>query len=295
MIVCSKRVFLNVLTQFMDANTLVNANYYIADQTTRNGIAQMSDNISINGDGEYTIKTDSSVVGQLKLTPYHIFYGTDAMSPIALMSKLMLDQSGASVEQLFREQLVSNENVRDIYNFLYANKAKGNGLRILIFVNDTCVPYIHIVCEYIAHMFGEDVTFIDKQYRPDIRGQIQYTGDKANAVRVINEIRDYIMLKDIIDLANNYQYGYQSDSNLTVYFDTFNIQQLFYVYEKLFPTEPLKPGNYTKDHIIHIIVEKLKFNFPKQVDYGNLMIPSFADMSELYNGISDEELMEIHE
>jgi hypothetical protein len=295
MIVCSKRVFLNVLTQFLDANTLLNANYYIADQTTRNGIAQMSDNISINGDGEYTIKTDSGVVGQLKLTPYHIHYGNDAMSPISLMSKLMLEQTGMDIEQMFKNQLMTKDNVRDIYNFLYSDKSKGNGLRILIYVNDTCVPYMYIVCEYISQMFGEDITFIDKQYRNDIRGQVQYAGNKENAVRVLNEIKDYIVIKDIIDLASNYQYGYSGDNNLTVYFDTFDIPQLFKIYELLFPTEPLTPGNYTKDHIIHIIVEKLKFNFPKKFDFDNLLIPSFADMSELYTGISDDELMSIHE
>ena len=187
MIVCSKRAFLNILTQLLDANTLLNANYYIADQTTRNGIAQFNDGINISDTGEYYIET--AVSAGPTLNPYHVVYGDDTLSPITLMSKIMIDKSNMSVEEMFKRQLMTNTSIVNIYNFLYAAKAKGNGLRMLIYVNDSCVKYIHIVCEYIAYMFGEDVTFIDRQYRNDIPGQVQYAGNKENAANIINEIR----------------------------------------------------------------------------------------------------------
>jgi hypothetical protein len=144
-------------------------------------------------------------------------------------------------------------------------------------------------------MFGEDLIFVDKQYRNDIKGQVYYTGDKQKAVQVINEIRDYQMMKGIIDLASNYQYGCGNMLNLEQYFNAFTVPQLFYAYEKLFPSEPLTPGNYTKEHMIYIITRKLAHAFPQTYQMDNLMIPSFADMSALYNNVSDEELMSVHE
>ena len=292
MIVCSKRAFLNILTQLMDVNTLLNANYYIADQTTRNGLAQLSDNITMNEDGCYTI--NSVVTSSPTLNPYHILYNGDTLSPVAIMSQLLLDNTGKSVESMFKQQLMNNDSLTHVYDFLYKDKPKGNGLRILMFVNDSTVPYIHIVCEYIAEFFGEDITFIDKQYRNDIIGQVQYQGNKQKALQVFQEIRDYQLMKSIIDIASNYQYGFNDDTNIETFFSSMDVPQMFYTYEKLFPNEPLPVGNYTKDHIQHIIISKLKHAFPQQSGLSNLMIPSFMDMASLYNGISDEELMSTH-
>lgn len=294
MIVCSKRVFLNVLTQLMDANTLINANYYIADQATRNGIAQMSDNITIDGEGTYRI--DNTVAtSSVSLNPYHINYGDGTLSPLALLSQLVLEQTGKDVETMFKEKLMCNDSLICTFNFLYANKPKGNGLRILLYVNDSIVPFIHIVCEYLSNLFGEDIMFIDKQYRNDIIGRVQYTGNQQKAQQVFREIMDYKMMKDIIDLGSNYQYGFGDTHNLEEYFESYSVPQMFYVYEKLFPNEPLPIGNYTKDHMLHILTRKLMHAFPQQTTMQNLMIPSFADMSSLYNNISDDEMMCIHE
>ena len=293
MIVCSKRVFLNVLTQLMDANSLINANYYIADQPTRNGIAMFNDGVSIDGEGTYHI--DNSVTSVPTLNPYHVHYGDDTMSPLKLMSQLMYDVSGKSIEQMYREQLMNNDSLMRMYKFLYGNRSKGNGLRILIFVNDNSVSMIHVACEIISDLFGEDIVFLDKQYRNDIKGQIQYKGNQAKAMQVIQELNNYKMIADIKDITSNYQYGFGGMNNMEVYFNTFDVPQLFYIYEKLFPNEPLQPGNYTKDHIVHIITRKIAHACPQQVEMGNLMIPSFADMADLYNNISDDELMTIHE
>ena len=289
MIVCSKRVYLNILTQLLDVNTLLNANYYIADQTTRNGLAQLSDNITMNEDGCYTI--NPVVINVPAMHPYHILYNGDVLSPIALMSQLMLDNTGQSVESMFKQQLMNNDSLTHVYDFMYKDKPKGNGLRILLFVNDSSTPYIHIVCEYLSEFFGEDITFIDKQYRNDIIGQVQYQGNKQRAMQVFREIRDYQLLKSIVDLASNYQYGFNDNTNLDTFFETMEVPQLFYTYERLFPNEPLPVGNYTKDHMMHIITSKLQHIFPQQNGLSNLMIPSFADMASLYNGISDEEIM----
>jgi hypothetical protein len=207
----------------------------------------------------------------------------------------MFEQTGKSVDQLFKEKLLCNDSLANTYNFLYANKDKGNGLRIMIFVNESCVPYIHIVCEYVSELFGEDITFVDKQYRGNIPGQFQYTGNKYKASQILKEIMDYKMLRDVQDISNNYQYGFGGSTNLEVFFSGMSVPKLFYMYERIFPNEPLPVGNYTKEHMIHIITRKLMHAYPQMVGVENLMIPSFADMSSLYNEISDEELMEVHE
>lgn len=297
MLVCSKRVFLNVLTQFMDAETLINANYYIADQTTRNGIAKFSDSITINDDGSYTLKNDA-VTGIASLNPFHIIYGPDTLSPITLMSDMMSDVTGNSTFDMFKNKLMQNESLVNVYNFLYSDKAKGNGLKILIFVNDCCVPFIHIVCEYLAGMFGDDLTFVDKMFRVDIPGNVNYVGNGENAKQVITYLNDYRMVKDIHDLGTNYQYGYQNEENLRVYFDSFTVPQLFHIYEKLFPYEPLAPDTYTKERMVYILTGKIKQQFPPKFDFSensNLMIPSFEDMVSFYENISEDELMTLHE
>jgi hypothetical protein len=54
MIFCSRRVFLNVLTQLLDIDTLLNANYFLCDQVKPTGYASISDEPKIGMNGEVT-------------------------------------------------------------------------------------------------------------------------------------------------------------------------------------------------------------------------------------------------
>lgn len=287
MIVCSKRVFLNVLTQLMDANTLLNANYYIADQSTRNGYVRVDDQLVMNDDGDYELR--SGVQSVSTLSTYNIIYGDNQLSPESLISLIVSDMAHGNPFDNFKRQLLNPETVAATYRFLYNHPPKGNGLKILIYAKDQHATFMHIVCEYLSNLFGDDITFLDMYYRKDIPGKTTYVGNKQHGAQMFEYIRNYIMMKDIHDISTAYQHGYGSDTNLQAYFSTFSVPEMFGIYEKLWPSDPLPPGNYTKEHITHIITSRLKSAYPRQ-GLANLMIPSFEDMASLYDGISDEEI-----
>ena len=285
MIVCSKRAYLNILTQLMDATTLINANYYIADQTLRGTEMHVADQMNIDEDGGYVLQH----VSRPTLNPFHIHYGDGSLSPTALMSELLYeDNTSIGIEQRFINHLMKEDTLANVYTYLYGDKSRGNGLRIFMFASDSNVYLLHVVCEYISRVFGEDIKFIDKIYRNDIKGFVNYTGNKANAAMMIKRIRDYKLMKDISDIAANYQYGYGSIENLEVYFETFDIDALFYIYEKLFPHEPLTPGRYEKERMVHIITRKIAQQCPQKVS-NNLSV-ELENILKMYGGVSDEEI-----
>lgn len=293
MIVCSKRAFLNILTQIMDAKTLLNANYYIADQTSRNGIATIGSTFDINDDGGYVLRNDVQPVVP-SLNPYHVSYGTGDLSPSQIMSHVLAGVSNQPPEVMFKRKLLEREVMISTYKFLFGSTPKGNGLQIMIFVNDSSIPLVYIVCEYLANLFGQDITFIDKQYRNDIRGNVEYKGDKATFVDVEKNIRDWMLINDIYDVSSNFQYGYGGAENIKVFLRTFEVPDLFYIHDRIFPDDRLEPGNYDKERMVYIIANKLMQAFPKAAE-SNLMINSLEDMIGLYDGISDDELMSVRE
>ena len=188
MIVCTKRAFLNVLTQLMDANTLINANYFIADQCSSQGLATIGDSIDINDDGGYVIKAAVNSVHR-SLHPYHIHYApSQVLSPAGLSARVMADLTNASVEEMFKNSLLGVDGMIDTYNFLRMHKIRGNGLKIMIYTSDMSAEYLHIVCEYLSSLFGEDIIFLDKKYRNDIKGQVEYKGDRIKCKEVERNI-----------------------------------------------------------------------------------------------------------
>lgn len=294
MIVVSKRVFLNVLTQLMDAQALVDANYYIADQRSRDGTVVVEDEYRQTADGSYVLQPRTKTVSGT-LSRFHVKYGSGVLSPASLSSQILVDAAGKSTDRLFQELLLQSDSFIDVYRFLYDSKPKGNGLRILIFTRDDSAPYMHIVCAYISRFFGEDITFIDRAYRNDIPGDVNYRGDVMNARETIQMIRRKMTMNDLSNLITSYQFGSQSRSNLEVYFDTFSIPDLFKLYEMLFPNQPLEAGNYTKEQIMYILVSKIIAEAPKMVSDSMSIQDMFSSIPELYSEVSDDELMQMHE
>ena len=59
--------------------------------------------------------------------------------------------------------------------------------------DDTIIRYGHLICQYLSHNFGCDIIFVDAQYRQrDLVGQPNYVGNKANAEKIIKEIRFWL-------------------------------------------------------------------------------------------------------
>ena len=292
MIVCSKRAFLNILTQLMDANMLLNANYYIADQVSRNGLATIGSTFDINDDGGYVINNSVKPVAP-SLNPYHVNYGTGDLSPEQILSHTLAGVTKQPPSVMFKNKLLTKDCMISTYRFL-AQSPKGNGLQIMIFVNDASIPYVYIVCEYLSQLFGFDITFVDKQYRNDIPGYVEYKGNRDKAREVERNIREWMLLNDIMDVSSNYQYGYGGAENIKTFLRTFDVPELFHIHDLIFINDRLEPGNYDKERIVHIIASKLMSAFPKMAD-SNLMINSLSDMIASYNEVSDDELMSIHE
>ena len=297
MIVVSKRAFLNILTQLMDAQSLVDANYYIADQLSRDGNVIADETYMRNPDGQLTIQPTVRQYTSSSVSPYHLTYGTDSLSPASLNSQIVQDTYGQPPHVVFAKYLRTPQVMIDTYNTLYAKKPVGNGLRILIFERDDSVPFIHVVCEYLSELFGEDITFIDRIYRNDIPGFQQYTGNKMNAVKTFQQIRENQLLLDIQNLVTTFQYGSASRANLEVYFDAFELPALFHIYEILFPNDPLPPGQYTKDQMVYTITSRIVAQVPRTA-LSNMMVnmgvDDVDDIGALFDSISDEELMTQH-
>lgn len=292
MFVVTKRVFLNVLTQLMDAQTLIDANYYIADQQSKDGNsgATTHEEYYYNEYGELCTKP-TIISGTSNLTPYHVTYGSGIMDPNKLNSQILTSALGRTPQESYKTFLMSNDSLLDTYRFLYEKRPVGNGLRFLIFTRDTSLPFMHIACEYISQNFGEDIVFVDREYRTDIPGFVNYTGNKDNAMRIFPKIREYKTLKDIESLVTDYQYNMKDKANIESYFGILPIEDLFKLHEMLFPQDPLQPGNYTQDQMAYIITEKLVERSPKMLAESI----TIDDLSGIYDGISDDELMSIHE
>ena len=73
MIIVSKRCYLNILTQLLDRDTLINANYYILDQTRPDRAATLHDRLDIAPDG--TLMMQESTTSASSMGKYNVKYG----------------------------------------------------------------------------------------------------------------------------------------------------------------------------------------------------------------------------
>ena len=289
MIVTSKRCFINVLAQFMDMNTLAKANYYVADMRDNPGSLMYNDRLEFDEQGRL-VTTQAPSFSMAALSRYYIKYGHGELDPSPNMTTLLATGEYYNADPIatFVNHLNQSDTMVAIYQFLYGDPPKGNGLRILLIYDEESVKhYGHIICSYIAKNFGEDVSFIDAQFRPQlVKGYANYPGDKMNAMKTIHDIQDYALILNFNNAIT--QMGYdESLSNLVVWLNTFKPDQLMHLYELLFPNDPLQPGNYTTDHIKQIIIGRVSDNLPKN-PFGSQL--SNLYMSDAYLDSLSEEL-----
>lgn len=291
MIVTSKRCFINVLAQFMNATELLESNYYIADVRNNPSMFQYGQQLHYNEQGQLVsdIQPNMSMPG---ISRYNIKYGNGELDPSPNMTTLLATHeiNESDPKESFVRHLSQTETLANVYNFLWGDPPKGNGLKILIIYDeDTVREFGYIICGYIAKNFGEDVSFIDAQYRPQlVKGTSFYKGDKQYAAKTIHDLQDYLLLMNFNQVIT--QMGYdESVNNLTIWLNTFNPQSLMHLYELLFPNNPLPSGNYTTDHIKQIIIGRVTDGLPKNPfasQFGNLY------MSSAYLDALEDELRE---
>jgi hypothetical protein len=270
MIVTSKRVFINVLAQFMTPMDLLNASYYIVDVNDTSGSRLRFDKEVIyhdDGTQEIVSKPSTTMMGS-GLSRFNIIYGDGWLDPTWAINQTTLNVVGVGSTkhkhedpvQVYVNRLEEPATIIGVRDWLYGklnNPNRGRGLRILIINDEDIVKQFgHVMCCYLSEYFGEDITFLDPKYRPQlVKGQIEYRGNRQFSNKILHDLGDYDMMMKITGLIS--QGGYDMDmNNLTAFLECMKMQDLFYVYEKLFPYEPLPAGNYTKDQITKIITGK---------------------------------------
>lgn len=259
----SKRCFLNVLCQLMDKDTILNANYYIADCRSPNRVAD-----KIEDDYEYDetlgrwvkrpVESDNS--GMKSATQYLVKYGTGCINPGPQVVDLL--SSGADPREFYDRihDILMNKNIMvNIYEEIYASPKRGNGvLFIIYYVDENIVNWGGIIAAHLAEYFGEDITFVDPKYRPMVKGQLVYPGNKEKALRVEHDLKEYMILSGFISSVKQSP-GMMEEAvtNMTSHMADYKFEDAIKLYELLFPHDPLPRGNYTTEQIKEIIIERV--------------------------------------
>jgi hypothetical protein len=269
MIVTSKRCFLNVMTQMCDAEVLLNAMYYIGDVNTPQDFSSISQSIGYSEDGQIIAQpTFGSSISR-----YVIEYMSDLLSPTPYVTTL-LSGIGSFTGDCMKDyinHLNKTETLLDVYSKMIKPELRGNGLQILIFVDEENVKrFAHIVCEYLAHNFGLDISFVDPIYRPNVIGRAEYHGDKAFAMQNIKDLRDAQLILNF-NTAISMSCGDSTCSNLTAFLCSMNtVPELIYLYNLLFPNDPLPPDNYNVARLRDIIVGRISSSIPQFDGVSNM-------------------------
>jgi hypothetical protein len=282
MIVTSKRCYLNILTQLWPAVRLLNANYYIGDQQSSISTASITDQVGFDEYGQLQSLPGMNQVPTSFATVYHI-KTSRALDPEPYRAQSVIMGDGGdgfnSPEERFIAYLNNPETFLAVYNFLFKDPLEGDGLQILIFADDAnLLTFGHIICQYLSTNFGVDIIFIDPQYREGCRGYAQYMGNKEVGAKMIKEIRDYDMIFNFNQaLSQSEVFG--NISNIHTYLQSYDLEQTVYLYNLLWPHDPLPPGNYSIDHLRQIIIGKCSDNIVSRNNaLPNLMLHDFRNI-----------------
>lgn len=290
MILCSKRAFLNVLTQIWTRDLLLNANYYILDQSI--GGRQQS-KLRASDDGGFEVFNATNTRRALAgASGYHIHYiEGSALNPSVYESTILTDGVETNVYQAIINELEKDSTKYAIHSSLFEKELEGNKIQICIYFTDSIIiDYGNLMCQYLSKNFGCDIIFLDYLCRSNIRGQAFYPGDKVNALRVIKQVRDYNLLDDF--KQNLTTSNLSVTSNLEVWLRHKEWDELIYLYGLLFPEEPLEPGEYTDEMLKRIIVGKCTrgFSVDRHTSVGNLIYSTtdlFGDILDQYDTSSE--------
>lgn len=259
----SKRCFLNVLCQIMDKNTILNANYYIADCPSPNRVAD-----KIEDDYEYDetlgrwVKrpVENNNEGVKSATQYMVKYGTGCINPGPQIVDIYSSSADPhEFDQRIHDVLMNKNIMTNIYNEIYASPKRGNGvLFIIYYIDENVVNWGGLIASHLAEYFGEDITFVDPKYRPYVRGQLVYPGNKEKAIKVEHDLKDYMILSGFLSAVKQSPgIMEESVSNMTNHMADYKFEDAIKLYELLFPQSPLPRGNYTVEQIKEIIIERM--------------------------------------
>lgn len=264
MIVTSMRCYLNILTQLMSKDELLNAQYFIADRqsTSLSGMRGFSSDMNIEWDmelGQFVEKLDSII----QTSRYCIEYATDScslsISQFLTKQAIQIDDFSCSrkAHDRYRTWLYQPVTMMSVYSHMIS-KIRADKLFIMIFTDEPTVRYAgDIACKYLSEEFGQDILFIDPQYRPHVKGRPSYIGNKARAENNIMNIRQQSLISGFMSALSNSNFE-SSTSNLETFLTVSmtDISDLIWFHNILWPDDKLPPGNYTKADLVEIILGK---------------------------------------
>lgn len=251
----SKRVFLNVMCPLMDKTVLLNANYYIADVTSPNRVSDSIDCFEYDESG--TLKRVDKSSGMKTASVYNVQYGDGVLNAEQLIMEYMAFATrDMSCEQRFINTLSEYSSMKAIYEQIYAPRRRGNGILMIIFCNDdNVINFGHIIATHLAYNFGEDIRFLDPQYRSYVKGQSEYKGNAERAKVVLHDLENAMFVMNFINCLS-YVSGEEAVNNMTVYMSAFTTRDAIRLYEMLFPNDPLPAGNYKCEDVKEIIMTR---------------------------------------
>ena len=307
MIFCSRRVFLNVVTQLLDLDTLLNANYFLVDQIKPTGYANIDgDEPHIGADGSITfdqpsLDFDIPQNNGMGMHQYFINYSRVLdVSPFFGMTTASIRNDFTRPEEKVINHLKMTETEISVYQTIFQKQLQGNGLQILIMQSDIGVQLCgDIICSFLSEVFGADVYFIDPKYRPKTRGKLQYTGNKAFAEQHIRELRDMIFCISVQNMLDSIKFG-SGYANLEALFDNQNltIEDMFHAYQLLFPNDRLPEGNYSIPHMKQLIIGRLLDSTGKHAEMQamkdlGMNFYAFDQMADEYGSQIEEDFSDI--
>jgi len=291
MFVTSKRCFINCVAQFMDLRQIAEANYYICDVSSGNRSVTFNKEVVYNEDGTSYIK-ETPVVQSPSISRFHVVYSNGSLDPRQHVLNGAIGIDASQIQEtdalkIYQKYLMQPETIGDVYNWFYdeMNKPVGNGLMFLVINDDQNVRVFgHTICEFLANFMGEDIEFIDVQMRPQlIPGYPKYAGNKAQAERILRDQRDYALYTHVTQMISSIGYR-ESNENLMTFLSTLNPNGLMHVYELLFPTQPLPPGNYTTDQVKRIIIGKIM----ERIEPMEAAMPNIHTSNHYLDSLIDE-------
>lgn len=292
MILCSRRVFLNVLTQIWTRDLLLNANYYILDPAFSGGKSQTKIRATDKGYERYNEGNTARAFASSSGYNIHYIEG-NVLNPSVYETTLATNGIVDNVYQLVIQELEKDSTKYAIHSSLFEKPLEGNKIQICIYFSENTVnDYGNLICQYLSYNFGADIIFMDYLCRSNVRGQAFYQGNKLNAVNVIKQVRDYNLIDDFKqNLTSN---NLSKSANLRVFLRHKEWDELIYLYGLLFPDEPLTPGDYTDEMLKDIIIGKFAEGtyVDKDTTVGNLIYSTtdlFGDILDQYDDSSEDD------
>ena len=255
MIVCSKRVYLNVITQLYPAELLLNANYYIPDANSGTKTF-VNNSVGTNEYGQVVRHHQTQQDVDEAMGPYHI-RKNDVLDINPFIIKVVVgagDSEYVDPLESYLRHLNQPDTVWSVYNFLFRDQLDGNGMQFMVFEDHkTLWKYGHIICQYLSCNFGVDITYVDKACVDICQGQTQYQGNKAFAMKTIKDAADYDAIMNF-NQAVSQSSRFGTDANIRAHLQSMEFNELMYLYNLIYPEAPLPPGNYTEEHIREILI-----------------------------------------